>query len=441
MPRSLRWLCPLMLVFTTLLGAQPLEVPLTWSLRPEKGRQFFPLGFARPERKPAAPEGWKLPQAVSPTPVFATLRLGDRDTLFMLDQIDPEQPFFDRLYFDANGNQDLTDDPPVQATATPGRNAFNARYKRWYYHVNFVSPRLDIMVDGARRPYAFRLSAYYNSGREPARADQPPALSAMASAVNLTFMTNFAYTGSFALGERTYHVVLGDNNANGRVGDPPAWPAARGTRNDLLYLSPSREGMTYYDGFEIGDHLVLQDRLFAVAIRPDQAKLILSPYVGDTGCVVLAMKTDRLLLATPDRKHRIMVVAPGNTVRVPASRYQLANYLARRQDDGGNTWTVRGQGEEKAPIVEVSAGQNVPLAFGEPYRPVAHQVSRANDTMGLELRVLGAAGERVVGLSCQGQAASSVKRSRTKKTMPVEATYQLVAEDGEVAAQGVFKYG
>ena len=174
MPGALWRLGPLLLILASALEAQPIEVPLTWSLRPAEGRVFFPLGCARLEKSLVAPEGWKLPPLVSTIPAFGKLRLGDRDFLFVLDRSDPKEPFYDRLFFDRTGDGDLTDDLPLDADAARGqRGGFNAERKVWFYHATFTSPLVEIPVDGRSQPYAFRATAYYSSGRGPAREDLP----------------------------------------------------------------------------------------------------------------------------------------------------------------------------------------------------------------------------------------------------------------------------
>jgi hypothetical protein len=442
MHRSCLTSCLLVLLLAGALEAQRVEVPLAWSLRPEQGRVFFPLGFARPEKRLTAPEGWKLPPLVSEFPVFATLRLGDRDLLFVLDRTDPKQAFYDRLLFDGNQNRDLTDDAPLEAAAVRGRGeGFDARRKIWFYHATFTSPRVEIAVDGTNQPYAFRFTAYFSSGRGPARADEPPAARAVADGLHLNFLTNFAYTGNFALNGHTYHVVLGDHDANGRVGEPPARPQPRGVRSDLLYLSPTRT-MTYYDGFVVGDYLSLEGGLYEVSLHPAEKKLTLTPRTEGLGRIALAMETERLVLVTPDGSHRVMAFHPGRTVSVPAGRYRIESYQVRRPDDGGNTWTVRARGDENAPGVEVSPGGETHLEYGEPFRPTANlSAARTGTGSGLGFQVLGAAGERVVGLTCDGQAASGIPRSATKKSMPAEPTYRVIGGDGQILAQGAFKYG
>ncbi|MBN2490843.1 MAG: hypothetical protein JXQ29_08345 [Planctomycetes bacterium] len=441
MRRSFWRLGPLVLLLTSALEAQPIEVPLTWSLRPDEGRTFFPLGFARLEKSLTAPEGWKLPPLASSIPAFAKLRLGDRDLLFVLDRSDPKQPFYDRLLFDRNGNGDLTDDPPLDADAARGqRGGFNADRKVWFYHATFTSPRVEIPVDGNSQPYAFRVTAYYSSGRGPAREDAPPSAQDVADGLQLNLMTHFAYTGTFTLNGRTYHVLLGDHDANGRIGERPAAERKRGVRNDLLYVAPTRT-MTYYDGFVIGDYLGLEGGLYAVDLQPSANKLTLTPRTEGGGRIALGMEVDRLVLVTPDGAHRVMVCHPGPTLPVPAGRYRIESYRARRKDDGGNTWTVRAQGDEKAPVVEVSPAGEARLGFGEPYRPTAVPTAGPSGSSRLELRVLGTAGERVVGLDCAGEAASRIARSPTKKNMAAEPTYRVLGGDGKVVAEGAFRYG
>ena len=55
----------------------------------------------------------KEPKYVVPIPFRGVAKLGGRSFCFALDAVAPKAAGYDRLYFDANGNGDLTDDPKV----------------------------------------------------------------------------------------------------------------------------------------------------------------------------------------------------------------------------------------------------------------------------------------------------------------------------------------
>ena len=76
-------------------------------------------------------------------PIFAYFTFGDTEQLLVFDVRSYEDSVYNRIYFDANRNDDLTDDPPIDGTMTPltdnpdlCRMAFETRVGnycgRWY---------------------------------------------------------------------------------------------------------------------------------------------------------------------------------------------------------------------------------------------------------------------------------------------------------------------
>lgn len=443
------WLLAAALVLGPGVTAQVLEVPLALHLRPERPRGFFPLGVAQPEKSLEAPAGeWKLPELKSEVPVYFQHRMGDQKLLFILDRKTKSSPFYDLLYFDANGNRDLTDDPVIagdsRSRGRPGQE------KARHYYLQFPIETI-IRVDGRPAPYPFHVNVSYSSVRRIRDAsgkgwtlkNLTHSTAEVAKFLNLNLMNHGAYRGEFSLGDKVYHVILHDNNADGRFGDRRCLPAPgsrRRVRNDLLFLADKKE-FTYQDGVEIGNLLHLAGRLFEIEFCGPERKLILIPRTEGLARCELAMDTERLILASEDGTNLVMAMYPGKGIDLPPGRYRLVSYNASRKDDGGNVWNLKAVAAKDGPVAQVASGDAAALRFGEPFLATVDVNRLAGEKASLRLKVLGAGGETLRDLRCLTHNKSGIERSAKKKYMPKEPGYRIVAKVGAAAVQGSFEYG
>jgi len=442
MKTRIPWILAALLGLGAPAVAQPIEVPLEFTRRPERPPyRFLPMGLVPLEKRFEAPAGWKLPRLTSTTPIFALVRLGDGKRLLVLDKPSAEFPFYDRLHFDLNGNRDLTDDRPVIGMSNAGRAGYDRSRRVWHFYSTFRPPAVQVTSKGRSHTHAFRFTAYYSSRPGERGPDDPPPDREIAAGLTLNLMTDGAYTGRFELDGRTYHVIFGDNDANGCFGDPANADGPSRLRYDRLYLAPSPK-MTYYDGFEVGNLLWLEGRLYEVSACTAEKRLRLVPRAEEgLGTLHLPLETERIMFVSEDPAHRVMAFRPGRSVRLPAGRYRVGAYQAERDDDGGNAWRLRTTGPSSGPLTEVRAGEETTIRFGEPFVPTVRMKKLPDGKAGLTLEVRGVAGERLAGLKCTGNRPSRIERSRKKPVFPREATYEIVAPDGTVAASGVFEYG
>ncbi len=443
------WLLAAALILGPGVTAQVIDVPLTLHLRPDRTRGFFPLGIAQPEKSLEAPAGeWKLPELKSEVPVFFQHRLGDQELLFILDRKGKDSAFYDLLYFDANGNRDLTDDPVI-AGKSLGRGRPGLEKGKYFYFQYLIET--IIRVDGRPAPYPFRVNVSYSAMRRVRNASGEGwtmkylthSTAEVARFLNVTLMTQGAYRGEFNLGDQVYHVILHDNNADGRFGDRMRKPkpgSRRRARNDLLFLAAKKE-FTYQDGVEIGNLLHLDGRLFEIEFCDPERKLTLTPRTEGLARCDLAMETERLILASEDGANLVMAMHPGKGVDLPPGEYHLVSYSASKKDDGGNVWNLKAVAAKDAPVAQVGSGGAAALRFGEPFLATVDANRLAGEKASLRLKVLGAGGETLKSLRCLTDNKSSIERSTKKKYMPKEPAYRIVAKVGSAAVQGSFEYG
>ncbi len=141
------------------LGLLAVDVPLKYErCGDDGGSGWQPRVYVLLEKSVKLPAGdWKLPELKSSLPVYACADIGGKKRLLVLDKRDAKDPFYNRLYLDANGNNDLRDDPVIETPRLPEDAGDVVQYR----YAPF--PAVDITIDhGAyKTPYSMRLSVVF----------------------------------------------------------------------------------------------------------------------------------------------------------------------------------------------------------------------------------------------------------------------------------------
>lgn len=444
--------------------AQAIDLTLTYERypdhNPDKPWEFRPYGRSRIEFARHVPEGeWKLPERNSKIPLYGWIKLGDQERLVILDKSGNEAEFYDRLYFDANANRDLTDDKVIEAENVESWGSGRT-------HTTF--PRQDILslVDSVSMPYSFiiYLSYYGNPRTESStwwgsitsffkgtsKQEKPLDLNQLYSSIS----TQCMYEAELEQGGTTYKLWLADYNGNGRFDDlgkkvevdeqdmeDPVW-----AQGDALYLAPVGANMGYSELQFLGKYLHLKDTLYTVAIAQAEKRLTLTPVTEGIARIELPMPVHRIVLMSDDGW--VMSCMPEKTVLVPSGSYQLLRYVLFHDEPTGARWRLWATASGNSPVVTVPAGGSADYVIGEPFRPVVTVPKRyrvmfaaMNQAM-LDMTVVGAGKELVQELVCiDNREKSSVALSQKEEQKPKEATYKILKPDGEVVTQGSFEYG
>ena len=166
--------------------------------------QYFHVRLKSKERNPAIAEFTKLVKKepakyLSKEPARFVASLGSQKFAFVLDDQEGKANGYGRLYFDRNGNGDLTDD---KAIASVQGHRFGNNY------VSCEFPRVDVAieVEGTKVDYAFRLSVHGRTAGEYAYLS-----ASISSAVYRE--------GEIELDGKRRRVVVLDYNSNGRFND------------------------------------------------------------------------------------------------------------------------------------------------------------------------------------------------------------------------------
>jgi hypothetical protein len=425
-------------------SAFAIDVPLKYQKHPEESESFFPYGNVVFEKKLEPPPGeWKFPEFVSKSPLYAVVKFGNTERLCVLDKQKDDSKFLDRMYFDANGNKDLTDDPSIDGTVDQGPN-------ERYLYVNYPSMDVKIEVDDKSLPYSFRprIFVYMLEQLEKQGFNEKN----INRFVQMIFMVNCSYTGEFEIGGQKYKVFLGDSNGNGRFNDrfsvykferPPPGRIRVFGQGDSFYITTG-DKIEVYDVHTLGDMLLVKDKLFKVKISTAEGELTLTPVTGKLVPLQLDMETQRISLYTEDEKHCIMAFQSGKKIKVPAGKYRLYNYQLFKKDEQGDLWRLNASATNESPFVTVDGRGKPTIGFGEPFKPL------------VEVRMRGKTSRASIGFDIEGKGKefvtdlSHVFGDRTKILLseeenlshrPKEPTYKVVKADGEVVAQGSFEYG
>jgi hypothetical protein len=356
----------------------------------------------------------KEPKYVAPIPFRGVVTLGGRQFGFALDAVAPKASGYDKLYFDANGNGDLTDDQPVSATEAdpPGGNMPQSKFPR-------VNVTLD--VGGERVEYAFLLSV---TGRPS--GDNAFAIVSLHAAV--------AREGYVTLGAKRTKVVLVDRNSNGRFDDMVSvLPGGNVVEGDLLLIDPNPKKGLPADGMAtdrnpVGKVLFFGKRFYRLAVTPSGSKLQLTPVQLSLGSVAGSGSAFRAVLTNDEYGVVTITGKKDEKVALAAGTWKLINYtLDATRGNGGRT-AVEAAYANAPPSVVVKKGETAKLPFGSAFHPVvtATRMDKAKVYLGLE--IVGSGGERCRGIFVNG-------------SRPPKPHFTIKDKDGKIVQEGDFEYG
>lgn len=425
-------------------SAFAIDVPLKYQKHPAESEEFYPIGqngFKVTVKKPSG--DWTLPTFLSEYPLYSTVKFGDTEMLCVLDKQKADAKFYDRIYLDINGNNDLTDDSTVDGTLRPSSN------ERILY-VDFPAVDMKIKVEGKSLPYSFSPWIFVFMPQQLEK--QGFTDESVDRSIQLMFRVNCSYTGEFEIAGQKYQVVLGDSNGNGRFNDvfsvykferPPPGRIRVFGQGDGFFITTG-DKIEVFDVHTLGDMLQVKDKLFKVKISTAEGKMTLTPVTEKLVPLQLGMEAERISLYTEDEKHCLMAFQPGKKIKIPAGKYRLFNYQAFKKDKQGDLWRLNASATSESPFITVDGKGKPVLEFGEPYMPLVEvrmrgQTSRASIGFDIE----GKGKEFVTDLSHISGDQTQIPLSEEEDLghRPKEPTYKVVKADGEVAAQGSFEYG
>jgi hypothetical protein len=370
------------------------------------------------------------------------------------EKVEPFQAVpYDRLYFDHDGDGDLTDEKIVEADSTSNYEERN------YFSTSF--PRIDvpIEIESAKLDFAFtlRVTAYASGDH-----------GYVTGSVNAA-----AYReGEITLGGKKHRLVLIDFNSNGRFDDVPEVNTSIRTSDnrvyassgDRLYVDPdmgatSRSPYDITSGddlFDVSKLIHLDGRFYEMTVSPSGDKLTLEPSAVAIGYV-----------ANPTEDFCAVVYGDLGLVKIrsdesgkaplPAGSWKLKNYTLDRtgfeqkkadpkaepsilgvlaealgptvEARAPRSTIVSATATTKYEAVEVKQDETVDLPFGPPYRPMVDiEYRQGTNQVSLGMSLIGSAGETCTDMRINGN-------------QPGKPKFTIATADGKTVAEGEFEYG
>jgi hypothetical protein len=389
----------------------------------------------------------KEPKYKSANPLKGVAKLGSQEFGFALDVVPAKSDKpkattrtirsstvrYTHLYFDCNGNGDLTDDQVVEVDTKSSPN----------FPPYTFFPRVDVTldVDGTKLQYAFYLRTY-------------PASSSYGYA--LLYGAAYRHAEITLNGEKRRIVVV-DSNSNARFDDETTIRTYSGGRlypsvGDTIFVDPDpSKGRANNFQQPVGKLLNIAGSFYDMKLSPAGDQLTLTPSSVPVGYVSNSNKGVGALVHGDQGILGISVDDSGKSP-LPVGQWKLLSYTinhtAKTEEEGSllNTLSaalvqsssfartyVSARAKNDYTAVTVREGETVDLPFGPPYKPIvkasrtAASGSASNRTAYLSLSLVGTGGELVSDLRVNG-------------SRPEVPEFTITSAEEKVA-QGKFRYG
>ncbi|MFQ6130416.1 MAG: hypothetical protein ACE5R4_00105 [Armatimonadota bacterium] len=456
----------------TATGGEPVrEHKLRYRVAPAPATlaEFYALGKMGLQER-ARPEDVKHPEYESDNPVFVQVPVpgSDRVRWAVLDtvasgaetetdgdsepgpslglyssvwmgDISEQAPIPDRLYFDSDGDNDLTDERPLGGR--PVVSDSDATVPRYMV---FPATAIGAVLEGKRLPYHIRIAA---PRRYPMRLLRSfsGAIEVPAYAVSSCY-----YEGRIRLGGRAVRVAVLDANSDGRFDARGYLPegGAYPTRGDTLIVSEraGRPIRPYKAGADerqmLGRYLAFGGEYYQIQVAPGGTPVGVYAEKAKVGVIAASQADADVRLANADGVLDLRVDTEG--VRVPAGSYHMLSCALRRTDGDDREWALACRpASSEATTVEVTAGATAPIPAGPPLLwslavdteqrvavggTVAPGGEGTAPAVGLSLRLAAQGGMRVTGITVNGK-------------RPSEPKLRIKDATGKVVHEAAFHYG
>lgn len=325
-----------------------------------EARQIVPdTGYQFLQPIPGQPPGIKLPPLESQRPLFLEWKtpMVPAGRIWMAFGQSNPKGGYDRLYFDANADGDLTNDPVCQP------------YRRDSQTVCFGPVKAVFAAPDGPITYHLNMELRTYSGRTDCLLS--PAC---------------WYEGQVTVGGVKKRCVLVDHNVNGAFNDKsPDY-----SKSDRIRFGEQ----TTTEGGAVGDYVEVDGKLYKVEIARDGACLSLAPAPDvPYGTVRLA---DNLASICVSGANGSFVRKPENgRIKLPVGEYRVQTWTAERKDDAGAKWEMRAMVlPDGAGSLVVAQDKEANLPFGEPIYSRL-QANKNDAAYVFEQRLEGRQGERV----------------------------------------------
>ena len=420
----------------------------------------------------------KEPEYRCKTPLRGVLELAGTPYLFVFDATDAVEGGYDRLYFDRNGNGDLTDDgmalrnedesrvnrrtavnprlmprattaapsaggTTVARAAAPVRTLFGSAWPRAAAQSAFDGVAVHLTVEGT--PLDYTLLPQVSCSQTDRGESKTTSVYAM-------FRSGQMARGTIELDGKSCQVFLVDSNSNGRFDDAVSftpYPSGNDERvrpayGDSLVLAADNGNMprvvrTLQEGVHVAPLYVFDGKRYQLTVAPAGSSITLEPWKSGTGTVEFP-DTGYTAVLYGDAGFVPVSSDEGKSVEVPAGQWRLYTYTldktpadalnASREPRTRVPYTrVAATGSSRCEAINVEKGKTVRAPFGPPYATeVTASPTVRPPTAQLSLALFGKAGEAVTSLYVDGQ-------------RPDAPSFVVAGADGRKVESGAFQFG
>jgi uncharacterized protein (DUF2141 family) len=387
MKRMARW-C--LVAAVAALVVAPAFAQGRFDLKKETGADVQPLfthatKFVAMRPAKAAREKVALPEKISGSALFGTLKLGNNTVAMVLDG--------NQLYTDPTGN--LKDARPVELPS--------AR--------NGVSPAVPVTV---------------------ALPDGSVTISVTAPNVHfLAIHPAEAMVGTVQVAGQYYKVAVVDGTLSGKWNDTFS-PVKTSPATSAIFAIDLNGNGKFDDDPAAGEIMPLGQAIqvagvwYAYEVAADGSAITCKKFEGDLGTI--SVPDGNLFLILSSDNGVSTVTGSAGKFAVPSGKYTVTGLALAASDKDGAKWTLMAQPAKDLAAVEVAKGETTALKAGAPL-VVKAEAARTGHDVSIGLAILGQGGEKY--------AAGALKNG----TIQPSPKFKIFDESGKEIGGGELEYG
>jgi hypothetical protein len=354
----------------------------------------------------------KEPAYNAATPIRGVAKFASHEYGFAFDSANGKAAGPNRLYFDINGNGDLTDDKPIAALMA--NNPIPGMSQSQF-------PRVDITIEGNGKSmeYSFVPSVICRASNNDAYA-------------TVTFYAAAVREGRITQGSKHTTFMLVDHNSNGLFDDAVSVaPDGNMSEGDLLLVNPkakrraSSELELGRDCSFVNKTVCVNGQFYRMETQPSGESLKLTPTKLSLGYVSNSSPLYRAVLFCKDYGVVGIAGARDQKIALPEGSWKVINYTI---EAGGAKTSMAARFDAASKSTKVSSGETAQLPFGPPLHAAVTATRAAGDKIYLSLSIIGQGGERCTGLTING-------------ARPPKPQFVIKDKDGKTVHQGSFEWG
>jgi hypothetical protein len=367
-------------------------------------------------------------------PLRAVLTLAGNKYAFAVDRKSKKSVGYDRLYFDLNGNGDLTDDAPIDAPDAD-KTAKPEKSNDGWVSIGRAFPRVDFKIRAKDREWDYSLLFIANTNTrgkdENLWVEMRPA----------------AYReGEITLQGKKRQIALVDWNMSGRF-DVPITFASDG-KGDEVFLGQYGTEILFDKSVPIDKHLPIQymsehrqflakmnalgGTFYKISITPGGEELTCTPVALPMGKIVLPRIPCNLWLIN-EQGLAALDLQKDTPVDLPAGNWRLlyCTFWQHRKEADATPQSptlihLGASGDTASEPITVIADQTTTLRIGPPFVPTL-KVERRGEHALLNLDIRGLGNEKV------DSHILGIKQAKQR--------LKITDPEGKVVEQGDFEYG